>query len=63
MKRDGVSIQFNVFDAEMLRDAQRNPEKYQNLQVRISGWSVLWNNLTREEQDSYIIRAEGLGNG
>ncbi len=60
MKRDGVSIQFNVFNAEMLRDAQKNPEKYKNLQVRISGWSVLWNNLTKEEQDAYIIRAEGL---
>jgi formate C-acetyltransferase len=63
MKRDGVSIQFNVFNAEMLRDAQQNPEKYKNLQVRISGWSILWNDLSKEEQDSYIIRAEGLGNG
>ncbi len=60
MKRDGVSIQFNVFNAEMLRDAQKNPQKYKNLQVRISGWSVLWNNLTKEEQDAYIVRAEGL---
>ena len=60
MKRDGVSIQFNVFNAEMLRDAQQNPEKYKNLQVRISGWSVLWNNLTKDEQDAYIIRAVGL---
>ncbi len=63
MKRDGVSIQFNVFNSEMLRDAQKNPEKYKNLQVRISGWSILWNDLTKEEQEAYIIRAEGLGNG
>jgi len=63
MKRGGVSIQFNVFNAEMLRDAQKNPEKYKNLQVRISGWSVLWNNLSKTEQDAYIVRAEGLGNG
>lgn len=63
MMHDGVSIQFNVFSADMLRDAQQHPEKYKNLQVRISGWSVLWNNLTQEEQDAYIIRAEGLGNG
>lgn len=61
LKRDGVSIQFNVFDAEMLRDAQKNPTKYKNLQVRVSGWSVLWNRLTKEEQEAYIIRAEGLG--
>ena len=60
LKRDGVSIQFNVFNAQMLRDAQEHPEKYKNLQVRISGWSVLWNSLTKEEQQAYIIRAEGL---
>lgn len=60
MRRGGVSIQFNVFKSEMLRDAQKNPDKYKNLQVRISGWSVLWNNLSKKEQDAYIVRAEGL---
>ncbi len=61
MKNDGISIQFNVFSAQTLRDAQEHPEKYENLQVRISGWNVLWNNMSREEQDAYIKRAEGLG--
>ena len=60
MKQDGISIQFNVFNAEMLREAQQNPEKYKNLQVRVSGWNVLWNNLSREEQEAYIKRAESL---
>ena len=41
MKNDGMSIQFNVFNADMLRDAQKNPEKYKNLQVRVCGWNVL----------------------
>ena len=63
MRRDGVSIQFNVFNSQMLRDAQKNPEKYKNLQVRISGWSILWNDLSPEEQEAYIIRAEGLAKG
>lgn len=63
MKREGVSIQFNVFNSQMLRDAQENPEKYKNLQVRVSGWSVLWNSLSKAEQESYIIRSEGLGIG
>jgi len=61
MKNGGISIQFNIFSADMLRDAQAHPEKYQNLQVRVSGWNVLWNNMSREEQDAYIRRAESLG--
>ncbi len=58
LKGDGQSIQFNVFNADTLRDAQKHPEKYRNLQVRVCGWNTLWNNMSREEQDSYIVRAE-----
>ena len=54
----GQSIQFNVFDGETLRDAQKNPEKYAGLQVRVCGWNVLWNNMSKAEQDAYILRAE-----
>lgn len=61
MKNDGISIQFNVFSAEMLKDAQANPDKYRNLQVRVSGWNVLWNNMSRAEQDAYILRAASIG--
>ena len=60
IKNDGICIQFNVFDAKMLRDAQSNPDKYKNLQVRVSGWNVLWNNMSKKEQDAYILRSEGL---
>ena len=56
-------IQFNVFDAEMLRDAQTHPEKYENLQVRVCGWNVKWNDLPREQQDAYIRRAESVADG
>lgn len=56
----GMSLQFNVFNADMLRDAQKNPDKYKNLQVRVCGWNVLWNNLSRAEQDAYITRAENI---
>ena len=56
----GASIHFNIFNSEMLRDAQENPEKYQNLQVRVCGWNVLWNNMSRSEQDAYIKRAEEI---
>ena len=33
----GSGIQFNIFDAAVLRDAQSHPEKYENLQVRVCG--------------------------
>ena len=58
MSGGGMAIQFNVFDAGMLRDAREHPEKYKNLQVRVCGWNVLWNNLSKAEQEAYIKRAE-----
>ena len=58
LNRGGMAMQFNVLRPEMLRDAQEHPERYRNLQVRVCGWNVLWNNLSRKEQDAYILRAE-----
>jgi trans-4-hydroxy-L-proline dehydratase len=55
-KGGGYAIQFNVMDVETLRDAQRHPEKYESLQVRITGWSVYFTTLTSEEQEQYIAR-------
>ncbi len=60
MENGGMSLQMNVFDTETLRDAQKNPENYQNLQIRVCGWNVLWNNLSRAEQDAYIERCENI---
>ena len=40
--------------------AQKNPEKYADLQIRVSGWNVLWNNISKEEQDGFIRQAEAL---
>ena len=60
LKKGGQSIQFNIFNTETLRDAQANPEKYQNLQVRVCGWNTLWNNMSKKEQDAYILRAENI---
>lgn len=54
----GSVVQFTVFEAEELRDAQRHPEKYENLQVRVCGWNVRWNDMCKAEQDAYIRRAE-----
>ena len=60
MNKGGQSIHFNLFNADLLRDAQAHPERYQQLQVRVSGWNVLWNNLSKTEQDAYILRAESI---
>lgn len=60
MNKGGASIHFNIFNADTLRDAQKNPEKYKNLQVRVCGWNTLWNNMSPSEQESYILRAENI---
>jgi formate C-acetyltransferase len=59
----GSVIQFTVFSAEELRAAQKHPERYENLQVRVCGWNVRWNDLSRKEQDAYIRRAENVMRG
>ncbi len=59
-KNGGSVIQFTVFSAEELRDAQAHPEKYENLQVRVCGWNVRWNDMSKTEQDAYIRRAENI---
>ena len=52
----GYAVQFNVCDVETLRDAQRHPERYASLQIRVTGWSVFFNTLARFEQDQFIAR-------
>lgn len=59
-KRKGHALHINVFDAKTLRDAQAHPEKYQDLQIRVCGWNVLWNNINKVEQDGFIKQAESL---
>ena len=51
-------VQFNVFRAEDLRAAQREPEKWQNLLVRVAGYSVFFVGLPRLHQDTIIARTE-----
>ncbi len=58
--RGGHAIHINVFSAEKLRAAQREPEKYRDLQIRVCGWNVLFNNICRAEQDGFIRQAEAL---
>jgi formate C-acetyltransferase len=57
----GVALNVNVVSSETLRDAQKHPEKYENLQVRVAGWNIRWNDIPRKEQDEYIARIETVG--
>lgn len=54
----GHHIQFNVVSADMLRDAQKNPDKYRDLIVRVAGYSDYFCDLTRALQDEIISRTE-----
>lgn len=56
--RKGQHVQFNVVDAETLRDAQKNPEQYQALTVRVAGFSVLFTTIDPLLQDDIIRRTE-----
>ncbi|MBE6641376.1 MAG: formate C-acetyltransferase/glycerol dehydratase family glycyl radical enzyme [Ruminococcaceae bacterium] len=55
-KHGGQHIQFNVFDENVLRDAQKNPEKYPTLMVRVAGFSVLFTTIEKALQDDIIER-------
>lgn len=55
---DGHHIQFNVIDKEVLIDAQKNPENYKDLIVRVAGYSDHFHNLSKALQDEIIGRTE-----
>jgi formate C-acetyltransferase len=55
----GIShIQFNVVDRETLLDAQKHPEKYPDLLIRVAGYSAYFVDLSKGLQDSIIARTE-----
>ncbi|WP_130837813.1 glycyl radical protein [Lachnoclostridium sp. Marseille-P6806] len=54
----GFHMQFNVVDRDTLLDAQKHPENYQHLVVRVAGYSALFTTLSRSLQDDIISRTE-----
>ncbi len=54
----GWHVQYNVVDKETLLRAKKNPEKYQDLIVRVAGYSAFFTNLSPDTQDDIIARTE-----
>ena len=57
-KLGGFHVQFNVVDAEVLKDAQLHPEKYPDFLIRVAAYVTNWNQLSRDVQNEIIARAE-----
>ncbi len=55
-KLNGHHIQFNIVDSDTLKDAQKNPEQYRDLLVRVAGYSDYFIDLDKSHQDEIISR-------
>ena len=56
LEQGGTSLQINMIDASMLRDAQKRPKEYQSLLVRITGYNAYFTAIGRELQNEVIAR-------
>ena len=54
----GAHVQLNVVSAETLRDAQIHPEKYNDLIIRVAGYTAFFTEISRDLQDDLIARVE-----
>jgi pyruvate formate-lyase/glycerol dehydratase family glycyl radical enzyme len=54
----GMQVQFNVVSTKALREAQKNPDNYKNLVVRIAGFSTYFVTLNPNTQEDFIRRSE-----
>jgi len=52
----GSALQINMLDADMLREAQKHPQEYRNLLVRVTGYNAYFTAIGRELQDEIIAR-------
>ena len=56
IENGGTALQINMLDADMLRDAQRHPENYRHLLVRVTGYNAYFTAIGKELQDEIIAR-------
>jgi formate C-acetyltransferase len=56
VENGGSALQVNMLDADMLRDAQKHPENYRHLLVRITGYNAYFTQIGKELQDEIITR-------
>ena len=60
MRKGGFAVHFNILSPQILVHAQKEPEKYQNLQIRLCGWNVRFVDLDKAHQDEFIKQSENL---
>ncbi len=61
MRKGGFHIQYNVVDSKLLRVAQKEPEKYRDLVVRVAGFTQYWCEIGKPIQDEVVARTEYEG--
>ncbi|WP_027938505.1 4-hydroxyphenylacetate decarboxylase large subunit [Anaeroarcus burkinensis] len=61
LRKGGQHIQYNVVDSKVLKDAQRHPERYRDLLVRVAGFTQYWCELSKPIQDEVVARTEYEG--